>query len=222
VSALAEGPLTEDEALALPVFPLPNAVLLPGSAMALHLFEPRYRALARTCLGEGPMAMAIATILVDRGADELGRPAIAKIAGAGRIVAHHARPEGTFDILLLGVDRVVLDEIADPGDPFRRARATRIVEPEESVAIAREVDALVALAGHTPMPARLLPLPPPELAGPPARRLDLLADRYFPTAEGGTRRAVLESRTLEARIRILREALALRVLSAARPTGASN
>ncbi len=221
MSAAAAEPLSEAETLALPVFPLPNAVLLPGSPMALHLFEPRYRALARACLGDGPMAMAIALLVPDHATDAQGRPRIARVAGAGRIVAHHARPEGTFDILLVGVDRVTLEEF-ETDEPFRRARATRIVDPEPTPALARELDALARLASQIPAPARPLPLPPPEIVGTPARRLDLLADRYFPTEEGGTRRAVLEAVRLEERVRILREALSLRVLASTRRGGAAN
>ena len=39
------GALTE-----LPIFPLPNCVLLPGGLLPLHVFEPRYRELTRDCL----------------------------------------------------------------------------------------------------------------------------------------------------------------------------
>ncbi len=35
----------------IPLFPL-NVVLLPGAELPLHIFEPRYRAMVKTCLGE--------------------------------------------------------------------------------------------------------------------------------------------------------------------------
>lgn len=215
-------PLTDDESRALPVFPLPDAVLLPGSAMALHLFEPRYRALARACLRDGPRAMAIAMLLPGYETDYHGRPPIARIAGAGRIVAHHERPEGTFDLLLVGIDRVELEEIVDPASEFRRARASRLVDPDETLTLAREVEALVRLAQHVAPPPRLLPLPPPELVGPAARRIDILTDRHFPTNDGGTRRAVLDAIDPHQRARVLDAALSLRVLASARPSGAPN
>lgn len=215
-------PLENDEARALPIFPLPEAVLLPGSAMALHLFEPRYRALARACLTEGPRAMAIATLLPGYEAEYHGRPPIARIAGAGRIVAHHARPGGTFDLLLIGVGRVELDELPGSATEFRRACATRLHDEPGSPAHERRLEAVVALAANVPAPPRIVPLPPPELVGGVGRRLDLLCDRHFPTNEGGTRRAVLEAFDLDRRAAVLSEALAARVLAAARPNGAAN
>ena len=35
---------------ALPIFPLPKAVLLPGTRLPLHIFEPRYLAMVEDCL----------------------------------------------------------------------------------------------------------------------------------------------------------------------------
>ena len=46
---------------ALPIFPLPNCVLLPGGLLPLHVFEPRYRELTRDCLA-GDQLMAVARL----------------------------------------------------------------------------------------------------------------------------------------------------------------
>ena len=35
----------------IPVFPLPGAVLLPGTHLPLHIFEPRYRAMVEDAIG---------------------------------------------------------------------------------------------------------------------------------------------------------------------------
>jgi Lon protease-like protein len=44
----------------LPLFPL-NVVLLPGAAMPLHIFEPRYRQMVRDCLEtKSPFGMLLA------------------------------------------------------------------------------------------------------------------------------------------------------------------
>jgi Lon protease-like protein len=122
------APLAPGELAALPVFPLPRAVLFPGASVGLHLFEPRYRAMMRHCLDRGPRAMALAHLRPGYEADYEGTPPIHAIAGAGRIVTHRSNPDGTFDLVLAGVARVRLVELAfEP--PFRRARA----EPIEDV-----------------------------------------------------------------------------------------
>lgn len=52
-------PITDAELAELPIFPLPQCVLLPGGLLPLHVFEPRYRELTRYCLeGNRPMGVA--------------------------------------------------------------------------------------------------------------------------------------------------------------------
>ena len=46
----------------VPVFPLPNVVFFPGTQLPLHIFEPRYRALMRSCMESDRMVMAIALL----------------------------------------------------------------------------------------------------------------------------------------------------------------
>ena len=45
----------------LPIFPLPNCVLLPGGLLPLQVFEKRYRELTRDCLA-GHQLMGIARL----------------------------------------------------------------------------------------------------------------------------------------------------------------
>ena len=37
----------------LPIFPLPKAILLPGSRLPLHIFEPRYLSMFEDALARG-------------------------------------------------------------------------------------------------------------------------------------------------------------------------
>ncbi len=116
---------------ALPLFPLPNAVLFPGAFLPLHVFEPRYRAMVRDVL-QGHRALAVVMITDKDRVDPLGHPAIADIAGVGVIVDHVELPGGRYDILLRGSARVRLHELPfDP--PFRRAEAQIITPPAEDV-----------------------------------------------------------------------------------------
>ncbi len=171
-----ETPLLTDAELAdLPVFPLPAAVLFPGTSIGLHLFEPRYRALMRHCLEKGPRAMAIAQLRPGFEEDYEGRPPLHEIAGAGRIVSHRGNPDGTFDLILEGTQRVRLSELPFV-PPFRRARAetipSRITRPELVARMAEQARSQAASLAR----ASRVPVPPPELRGSPERVADLMLD----------------------------------------------
>jgi Lon protease-like protein len=105
----------------LPIFPLPNCVLLPGGLLPLHVFEPRYRELTRDCLA-GHQLMAVARLRPGYETTYYGRPPVYDRCGVGRIICSEELPDGRFALLLRGVGRV---EIARelPAD-----RAYRLVE----------------------------------------------------------------------------------------------
>lgn len=88
----------------LPIFPLPNCVLLPGGLMPLHVFEPRYRELTRDCL-ESHQLMAIARLRPGYEASYYGRPPVYDRCGVGRIICSEELPDGRFALLLRGVAR---------------------------------------------------------------------------------------------------------------------
>lgn len=136
--------LAIDAALgALPLFPLPQAVLFPGAVLPLHVFEPRYKAMIRDCLASH-RALAVVQITDPSKRDEHGHPAIAGVAGAGVIVDHAELSEGRFNILVRGQARVKLEELPfEP--PYRRARATVLVTEDEG-APERDVSALMSNA----------------------------------------------------------------------------
>jgi uncharacterized protein len=112
---------------ALKVFPLPSAVLFPGSALPLHIFEPRYRALVRDCLATDRV-MALADLAPGWQEDYEGRPPMMPIGCAGVVVWQEELAEGRYNILLQGVSRVrVLEEL--PAEHlYREVRAEPIPE----------------------------------------------------------------------------------------------
>jgi Lon protease-like protein len=105
----------------LPIFPLPNCVLLPGGLLPLHVFEPRYRELTRDCLA-GSQLMAIARLRPGYETAYYGRPPVYDRCGVGRIICSEELPDGRFALLLRGVARV---EIARE---LPAERAYRLVE----------------------------------------------------------------------------------------------
>jgi Lon protease-like protein len=109
----------------LALFPLPNAVLLPGGLLPLHVFEPRYREMTRDCLA-GSRTMAIALLRPGFEADYHGRPPIQPLCGVGTILCSDELPDGRFHLVLRGVARVRVDEELPPTRSYRRAHATLI------------------------------------------------------------------------------------------------
>jgi Lon protease-like protein len=190
---------------ALPLFPLPNAVLFPGAFLPLHVFEPRYRAMVRDAL-QGHRAMAVVMITDNDRVDEHGHPEIADIAGIGVIVDHVELPGGRYDILLRGRARVRLHELPfDP--PYRRAEAQIITSPPEEVPVP-EIMALMSSASafaalidksHGGFELRL------PTNAPPGVLADLCAHQLVLDAR--ERQVILE--TMDARARVLRVAEAL-------------
>ena len=94
-----------DALSALPIFPLPNAVLLPGGLLPLHVFEPRYRELTRDCLA-GHHFMGVARLRPGYETAYYGRPPVYERFGVGRIICSEELPDGRFALLLRGVARV--------------------------------------------------------------------------------------------------------------------
>lgn len=119
---------------ALPVFPLPNAVLLPGMVLPLNVFEPRYLALVDHVL-EGGRHIGIP--LLRPGFDDQyeGHPPIEPVFGIGRLVSHQRLPDGRRFIRLEGLGRVrSTGELPiEPAVEFRRVAVEPLVEglPED-------------------------------------------------------------------------------------------
>ena len=128
----ATPPGGDDEVLdpaaleALPIFPLANCVLLPGGLLPLHVFEPRYRELARDCL-RGHRALAIARLRPGFEPDYHGRPPVCTRAGVGTILASEELADGRFMLVLRGVGRIEIDHELAPTRAYRQVRA-RLLE----------------------------------------------------------------------------------------------
>jgi Lon protease-like protein len=124
----------------LPMFPL-GSVLLPGTAVSLHIFEPRYRALARHCVdGDGRLGV----VLIERGSEVGGGDVRFDVATRGRIADAVELDDGRWIMAVVGEDRVrVRRWLAD--DPYPRAEVTVCVDGPAPVLAARrpELDRLL-------------------------------------------------------------------------------
>jgi uncharacterized protein len=106
----------------LPLFPLPNVVLFPHALLPLHIFEDRYRALARDVLA-GPRFLAISLIVPGENAEQ-EKPAVQRVAGVGEVVMAHELPDGRFNLVVRGRARVRIDDELASDRPYRLVAAT--------------------------------------------------------------------------------------------------
>jgi Lon protease-like protein len=110
----------------LPMFPLPDVVLLPNTFLPLHIFEPRYRKMTRDML-EGNRLVAMAFQLeVEDPARADGPPAVAKVAGVGEVVMVQDLPDGRFNLVLRGRARVRIQRELPTDEPYRLIQAVEI------------------------------------------------------------------------------------------------
>ena len=114
----------------LPIFPLSNVVLFPRVKTPLHLFEPRYRQLARAALA-GDRRIGMVVVRPEHVDDMLGNPPIFPVGCAGVITESQRLPDGRYNIVLLGEHRVrIVGET--PPERTRLYRIAQVVRLEES------------------------------------------------------------------------------------------
>jgi Lon protease-like protein len=139
--------LSDEQLASVAVFPLPHVVLFPHARMPLHIFEPRYRAMTADVLASKSRLLVMAQLDAGWERDYAGQPPILRVAGIGRVEQSRHNPDGTYDIELLGLARVELDELPFGEHLYRRARAKLLQDaaPREGLA-ATEIASLFALA----------------------------------------------------------------------------
>jgi Lon protease-like protein len=119
--AVMEDPRGLAEGLpSLPIFPLPNCVLLPGGLLPLHVFEPRYRQMTRDCLA-GHHLMGIARMRPNQA--KVDSPAVYERLGIGRIICSEELPDGRFALLLRGIGRAQIARELDSARLYRMVEA---------------------------------------------------------------------------------------------------
>jgi hypothetical protein len=106
----------------IPVFPLPEALLLPRADMPLNIFEPRYLAMIDAAVASNRIVGMVQT---DEAAPQCAcGPTLRKVGCAGRIVSFAETGDGRYMITLTGIARFrIVDEL--PLDaPYRRCHVT--------------------------------------------------------------------------------------------------
>jgi Lon protease-like protein len=132
-----ETAFDQDALSALPIFPLPNCVLLPGGLLPLHVFEPRYRELTRDCLA-GHHLMGIARLRPGYETSYYGRPPVYEKCGVGKIICSEELPDGRFALLLRGVARVEIARELPNDRNYRMVEALPLLDRTVDDADARD------------------------------------------------------------------------------------
>ena len=120
MSRAAFNPTFDALPQALPIFPLPGALLLPGGHLPLNIFEPRYIEMFDSALaGERMIGM------VQPNADEAdpGSASIYRTGCAGRITTFSETADGRYELTLLGLIRFDIAEELP-------SRSYRLVRPD--------------------------------------------------------------------------------------------
>jgi len=100
---------------AIPLFPLPGALLLPRARLPLQIFEPRYLAMLDDVLKTQHRLIGMIQPFDRR--DELY-----KIGCAGRVTSFAETEDGRYMITLSGVSRFRLSGEVEGFTPYRRGR----------------------------------------------------------------------------------------------------
>jgi Lon protease-like protein len=121
---------------ALPIFPLPTAVLLPFELLPLHIFEPRYRQMISDVLEFGrPLIIAQLASGWEGGYE--GRPPVDPICGVGIVSRHEQLEDGRYNILVRGIARVRIERELPTGKLYREVQASLL--DDASTAVSPEV-----------------------------------------------------------------------------------
>jgi len=207
---------------ALPIFPLPGAVLLPHALVPLHIFEPRYRKMTRDC-ADGLRVLALANIPDDRAAAE-APPRVSKVIGVGVLARVDRLADGRFNIVLRGVARARIEEELPPTEPYRIVRAG-LLEPKQAsprVAVqAGDLKRLVFALSSANRSEEILALA--QLAAKaqdPGDLADVVAGVLLATPRD--RQAILDAVELEARLDLATQAAAAALARTASAASAPN
>jgi uncharacterized protein len=98
----------------LPMFPL-GSVLLPGSVLPLHVFEPRYRQLIADCLAADDHEFGVT--LIERGSEVGGGDQRTTVGTVARMVQVAELDDGRYAVVSVGTRRIKVNAWL-PDDPY--------------------------------------------------------------------------------------------------------
>lgn len=100
----------------MPMFPLGTA-LLPGAALPLHVFEPRYRQMVHDILADDVGAPEFGVVMIERGHEVGGGDTRTGVGTVARVVDMRALPDGRYALVAVGAERLRVNAWL-PDDPY--------------------------------------------------------------------------------------------------------
>ncbi|MDQ6434135.1 LON peptidase substrate-binding domain-containing protein [Mesorhizobium sp. LHD-90] len=131
--------LASDLPSIIPVFPLPEALLLPGGRMPLNIFEPRYLQLVDDAM-RGDRVVGMMQPALDGSKRHDDEPELCEVGCMGRIISLSETGDGRYLISLQGICRYRILQELTVRTPFRQCRIAPFVGDLEEDRGAGEVN----------------------------------------------------------------------------------
>lgn len=147
LDAMEDDPIQGSLPTQVPLFPLPDHVLLPASPAPYRVFEARYRALVQDLMArpEDRRWLAVPRLAAGWRDDYHGNPPFHETATVGRIVRCEPLTGGHFFIVVEGAARVRLVEHR-AATPYRVARVQPLPDtppaPSDVAALRRSLEGI--------------------------------------------------------------------------------
>lgn len=109
------------------MFPL-GSVLMPGAALPLRIFEPRYQVmLDRVLAGDRRLAV----VLIERGQEVGGQDVRSSVGTLAIVEEHQPLGNGQHAVLIRGIERIKVESWL-PDDPYPQAKTVKWPDPVPS------------------------------------------------------------------------------------------
>jgi Lon protease-like protein len=111
----------------IPLFPL-HAVLCPGIALPLHIFEPRYQLLTERCIAtSSPFGIVL---ILDGREVGAGSVSIASVGTFAEIRESNRYPDGRYDLLVVGGGRFTIESVDAHQEPYLVAEVSPLPDDQ--------------------------------------------------------------------------------------------
>lgn len=181
----------------LPLFPL-TVVLFPGTALPLHIFEPRYRKMLADCLA-GSRRFGVTAAGSGSEAPERG-----SVGCVAEVKANEQLPDGRSNVLVMGGARFVVQDVTVGPEPYLTGLVDEFDEENGTLPPAASVRELQQRFAEYFRTLRLLNDTEPEEPSLPEKPVPLsFAVAAAIECDPAAKRALLATRSTRERVTLL-------------------